>query len=230
MPLTDGGAGAPPTTSRPLRRIASAIFGYFAALVASSTVVAAAGSLTAEPWVLLLGQIVFWAALLLTVRLSGAVPAGDTVIRPRAVDVPIGIALGVGAQMLLLPLLYLPLRRYIDDEELARPARELVADLDGAALILTGIGVIAVAPIVEELFFRGLLLGALRERFGAVGAVVMSSAFFGATHFQPLQFIGLTAAGVVFAITALVAGRLAPAIAVHAAFNATTWVLLTVFS
>src|SRR3546814_11865671 len=62
-----------------------------------------------------------------------------------------------------------------------------------------GVGVVLVAPVVEELFFRGLLLGTVRERWGTFAAVIGSSVFFGATHFQPLQFAGLTAAGLVFA-------------------------------
>lgn len=49
---------------------------------------------------------------------------------------------------------------------------------------------------------------------------------FGVTHFQPLQFVALTAAGLMFAGAAVRTGRLAAAIAVHAGFNATTFVAL----
>ena len=89
-----------------------------------------------------------------------------------------------------------------------------------------GAAVIVVAPVVEELFFRGLLLGEMQRRWGTAAAVAASSVVFGATHFQPLQFPGLTAAGAVFAIAAVRTRRLGPAIAVHAGFNATTFVAL----
>lgn len=88
------------------------------------------------------------------------------------------------------------------------------------------VAVVLVAPVVEELFFRGLLLGALRRRWGTGVAVVGSSLVFGVTHFQPLQFVALTAAGLMFAGAAVRTGRLAAAIAVHAGFNATTFVAL----
>src|SRR3546814_13149860 len=83
-----------------------------------------------------------------------------------------------------------------------------------------GVGVVVVAPVVEELFFRGLLLGTVRERWGTFAAVIGSSVFFGATHFQPLQFAGLTAAGLVFAAAVVKTGRLGSAIEVHVGFNA----------
>lgn len=88
------------------------------------------------------------------------------------------------------------------------------------------VGVIVIAPVVEELFFRGLLLGAMRGRWGTVIAVAGSAVVFGATHFQPLQFPALAVAGAVFATAAVRNGRLGPAVAAHAGFNATTFVAL----
>ena len=74
----------------------------------------------------------------------------------------------------------------------------------------------------EELFFRGLVLRSLEKRFGTGWAVVGSSVFFGATHFQPLQFAALTATGAVFALLVVRTGRLGPAIIAHLAFNSIT--------
>ncbi len=82
------------------------------------------------------------------------------------------------------------------------------------------------APIVEELFFRGLVLRSLERRFGTVWAVVGSSAIFAATHFEPLQFIALFVFGLVAALLAVRTGRLGPSMFAHLAFNATTVVIL----
>src|SRR3546814_13666279 len=70
----------------------------------------------------------------------------------------------------------------------------------------------------------------MAHRWGGAWAVAGSSVFFGATHFQPLQFPALTLAGAVFAVAALRARRLGPAVTTHAAFNATTFTTLVLSS
>lgn len=183
--------------------------------------------------VLLAGQAAFWAVLLAVVALARgySVPVsddGDLAGQFRWVDL-VGVGVGVFAQVALLPLLYLPFRSLFDDDDLSAPAEDLLGTVEGAGLLAMGIGVVVIAPIVEELFFRGLLLGAMQRRWGTPAAVVASSMFFGATHFQPLQFAGLTFAGLVFALAVVRTGRLGTAIAVHAGFNATTFVALVMF-
>jgi membrane protease YdiL (CAAX protease family) len=82
------------------------------------------------------------------------------------------------------------------------------------------------APLVEEVFFRGLLLRALSARLrglgraGPVVSVVVTGAVFGLAHFELLQFAGLAVFGSILALITLRVGRLGPAIAAHAAFNA----------
>ena len=56
-------------------------------------------------------------------------------------------------------------------------------------VLIVGIG----APIVEEIFYRGLLFRSMENRFGTWPAIVGSGVIFGASHFQPLQFLGLAA-------------------------------------
>ena len=75
------------------------------------------------------------------------------------------------------------------------------------------------APVIEELFFRGLLLRALKARIGSVGAVIASGVLFGLAHFEPLQLPVLALFGVVLGMVALRTGRLGPGICAHAAFN-----------
>lgn len=75
------------------------------------------------------------------------------------------------------------------------------------------------APLVEELFFRGLLLRALLGRTPVPVAVVISALLFGLAHFEAVQFAGLAAFGVILALLAWRTGRLMPGIGAHAAFN-----------
>lgn len=81
------------------------------------------------------------------------------------------------------------------------------------------------APVIEEVFFRGLLLRALSARLEGLGragpvlSVICTGIVFGLAHFELLQFAGLAVFGSILAVMTLRAGRLGPAIAAHAAFN-----------
>lgn len=150
----------------------------------------------------------------------------DFGLRVEARDVLPGVAFGVGVQLVLLPLLYVPFRLLNPDLDLAEEARELTDLARGPGLVLLAVGLVIGAPLVEELFFRGLLLRALDQRFGPRWAVGVSAVAFGVTHFQPLQLLGLVAFGVVLGLLAQRKGRLGPSLVAHAAFNTTTVVLL----
>ena len=211
------------------------LLGYLFAVVVAGITSGVVGLVTLDdngPVMILGGQVGLWAGFIGVVVHARSRPGAPPYIRPvrrefRLADV-FGVVVGVATQLVLLPLLYFPFRSWFDEDDLSAPAEELLADFDGIVLVLMGVGVVLVAPVVEELFFRGLLLGTMRERWGTLVAVVGSSVFFGATHFQPLQFVGLTAAGLVFAAAVVRTGRLGSAIAVHVGFNATTFTALAV--
>jgi membrane protease YdiL (CAAX protease family) len=89
------------------------------------------------------------------------------------------------------------------------------------------------APIVEELFFRGLVLRSLERRFGSTWAVALSSVLFGLAHPQPLPakalvlvMVSLAALGALLATLAVRTGRLGPSIVTHAVFNGWTVLFL----
>ena len=219
-------------TERPLS-VLQVLAGYAIAIVVAGLTGGIAAALSGDEdgvVALLAGQVGFWTVLtgvvVLGWRRSGSgTSAVHLAGQGRWVDL-VGLGVGVFTQLVLLPLLYFPFRSLFDDDELSAPAEELTKGIDGAGLVAMAIGVIVVAPIVEEIFFRGLLLDTMRCRWGTAAAVAASSLFFGATHFQPLQFAGLTLAGLVFAAAVVRTGRLGTAIAVHAGFNATTFVAL----
>ena len=245
MRARDGGSPSQGDNGRPGAASSGApvtlvqvLAGYVAAVLAASVTSGLAMVASGDEdsvWVLAISQLGFWAGL-------GAVVA---VARRRSDEQPVishlrgetrmrelvgGVVVGVVTQLILLPALYLPLRAFIDDDELSAPAENLIDRVDGVGLVLMGLGVVIVAPIVEELYFRGLLLRTIERRWGIAVAVIGSSLFFGATHFQLLQLPGLTLAGLVFAMAVVRTGRIGAAIAVHVGFNATTFVLLTVLA
>lgn len=78
------------------------------------------------------------------------------------------------------------------------------------------------APLCEEIFFRGLLQSVLRRLLpGPWPAIAISSAVFAGTHFQTPQNIpALLALSVVLGYNYERTGRLLPSILIHAIFNA----------
>ena len=146
----------------------------------------------------------------------------------RARDIPLGMAVGLGCQIILVPVLYLPFRLVNPhiDQQLGRPAQHLTGLAHGSGVALLVVLLTVGAPVVEELFFRGLLLRSLGRRFGAAAAVIGSGVLFGLIHFEPLQLLALVVFGVVLGYLAVRTGRLGPGIFAHAAFNAVTVAVL----
>lgn len=93
-------------------------------------------------------------------------------------------------------------------------------------LIALWVGAGLIAPVAEELFFRGLLQTYLNNRLRSRWkAVALASLAFGLVHFQhPHAIVALTALGCVLGYAYERTGSLLPPIAIHAAFNLKTLV------
>jgi len=178
-------------------------------------------------------QVGLWAGLLgvpwFAARVKGNGLVRDFGLRFQGWDSLTGLLVGLGTQFVLIPLLYLPIFTLFDvtSEELEEPARGLTdraTDPVGIVLLVLIVGL--AAPIVEEIFYRGLVFRSLENRFGLWPGIVGSAVLFGASHFQGLQFPALTALGVVLAYLTHRTGRLGPAIIAHMAFNLVTVVFL----
>lgn len=149
-------------------------------------------------------------------------------------DVPLGAAVGVACQFLLVPLLELPLLPFVPHltERLGHPTRQLLGPATSsgtAGLVVVAVLVCLGSPIVEELFFRGLLfrsllgrLAPLGRRGGPILSVVLTGIVFGLVHFESLEFLALAGFGMVLAALAWRTGRLGASIVAHVAFNTST--------
>lgn len=84
---------------------------------------------------------------------------------------------------------------------------------------------VVVAPIVEEVGFRGLLFLGMRRIAGPRMAIVASSALFGLVHVQVNVVAPLAVFGVFLAYLVEVTGSLLPSIVAHMAFNGLTTAL-----
>lgn len=75
-----------------------------------------------------------------------------------------------------------------------------VKSLTGADVFIAGLIIIVAAPICEEIFFRGYLYPAMRNRMGMWGAVFLNGFLFSAVHFSVFGLIGRTLAGAIFCL------------------------------
>ena len=215
---------------------AGIVAAQFLAAVATVVAMGLAGwrsSSDVPMWGLALLQLPMWAGWIGALVVAGR--KGDGIVpefgfRAEWLDVPVGLAVGVLLQVVVLPLVYLPVLALMgkDNDDLSRPARELAGRAHGSLgwvllLLLVGIG----APVVEELFYRGLFQRALLKRgLSAWVSVVVGAAVFAAMHLELLQFLGLFVFGLVAGALAYRSGRLGPSIAAHVGFNVTTVVTL----
>jgi membrane protease YdiL (CAAX protease family) len=81
-------------------------------------------------------------------------------------------------------------------------------------------------PLVEEIYFRGLLFPALRSHLGSLAAVLCTALFFAMIHglqlaFSPWPLASLFLVGVVFTWVRARSGSVASGFLVHAAYNTT---------
>jgi membrane protease YdiL (CAAX protease family) len=76
-----------------------------------------------------------------------------------------------------------------------------------------------IAPVVEEIFFRGFLFQGFRQKYGWLTAVLLSSAIFGAAHLDPVSLIPTFILGCVLAFLYHKSNSLWPGILFHAAIN-----------
>jgi membrane protease YdiL (CAAX protease family) len=224
--------------------IGDAVAGWVAAqliaIVVGSIILSAAGyrsnvSTSNLPlYLVAILQVPLWAGYLGSVFIAGerrghgvVADFGLRVAIPT--DLFVGAAVGIASQFLLVPLISYPWIWMLgkSTHDLDKVARDLTAKAkDPTGVVLLVLIVVIGAPIVEELFFRGLLLRSIERQFGTTWAVVGSAVVFGVSHFELLQLPALIAFGVVLALLAVRTRRLGPGIFAHMAFNTVTVIAL----
>jgi membrane protease YdiL (CAAX protease family) len=214
------------------------VLGLVGGAVASGVVLALSGADDIEDlslgW-LAVAQVGLWFGLLgvplAAAKLKGNGPVSDYGLRIVGRDVPLGLVVGFVSQWAILWIVYLPIQLLTDvsSSDISEPAQEITdkasSPLGVVLLILiVGIG----APIVEEIFFRGLVLRALARRVSEPLAIGGAALAFALTHFQALQLPALFLFGIVLGVVTQRYGRLGPAIVAHMVFNLTAVVSLLV--
>lgn len=153
-------------------------------------------------------------------------PDGGPLLQPS--DMLLGVGTGVVLQLLMMVLLAVWTITVGDPPE----SGQAIGGTDPSNFgvwLLTATSVAVMAPVLEEMLFRRLLLTPATNKFGTIAAIGGTGLLFGAMHgVTPLYTVLLTAVGIVFATIVHRTGRLAPAVIGHATFNSITllWMAL----
>lgn len=134
----------------------------------------------------------------------------------------VGFVVIIGCSLLysyLLQVFKLPL--HTNSDALLQQAK--YAPISTMALVA---GAVLVAPICEELFFRGFLFGGLLHRMSFWPAALLSAFLFALAHGDIGSFAVLFIFGMVLAVVRWRVGSIWPGIVIHAANNATAAVAI----
>lgn len=96
----------------------------------------------------------------------------------------------------------------------------------GAGLIGSFIVTVLVAPIIEEVYFRGFLLPAFSSKWGDLIGIVLSSAIFGVLHMQVNVGIYTFILGVLLSLMYIRFRSIGPGIMLHVLNNALAFFVL----
>ncbi|HYN73098.1 MAG TPA: type II CAAX endopeptidase family protein [Nakamurella sp.] len=202
----------------------------------------------------LLSLMATWIALVATSwwacrRHGTGSPVRDLGLSFRWPDLWIGVLAGLGLRIgvMIIAVIAASITRYQGGASSNLPV-ELTAGT--GMLIITAVAVTLLAPLVEELFFRGLLLRSALESLNRRAyrprlanpitrihiAVLTSAALFAVIHLSEADsafsatvlFLSLSLVGWVNARLTLWSNRLGPAIVSHAVFNGTALILLLI--
>ena len=132
-----------------------------------------------------------------------------------------GRMVGLGCGLMILSFgfnIFYSLFLALFDLQMQADLVPIFAELSSPWWLLAG-GVI-VAPVAEEVFFRGFVFAGLRQRYDWKQAAVISSALFAVIHVTPTAMIPVFILGCIFAYLYHRSDSIWPAILMHVSTNA----------
>jgi membrane protease YdiL (CAAX protease family) len=236
--VTPGGPSHPPLSGPEERPSATwrwweAVLLFLVAAVVQAVVLVAAGerfidSTTGELVAGLVFGVAIGAGTVLWLRIRhrpafAAIGLPKSPVREAGSGVGWGLVIRLGSIPVIL--FVASLVEVFIDRPLLTP-EQLETDVGAGTMALAVLLAVVVAPVAEELFFRGFLYRSLRVRHGYWFAGLVSSILFGLVHFQPEGLlaslplmVGVTAAAMAWAYLYDRAGSILVPVTSHMAFN-----------
>jgi uncharacterized protein len=179
---------------------------------------------TTAPWLAFAGWPLF------TTWRRGNGPRIDLGLRLTWSDTGWGVLAGASG-LIVAAIAALITRFFVPDltSTAADAANELQDSAGRTSLVVFALIVMVGAPVVEELFFRGLLFAALRKRgLGALPTIVLTAVIFAGFHFEPLRFFVLLPTGLLLGWVRSHTGSTGASMVAHGLVNAPGALLLLV--
>lgn len=82
------------------------------------------------------------------------------------------------------------------------------------------------APVLEEMIFRGAILESVRAKKGTAAAILISAAVFGVIHLIPQQVVNAFFIGLILGYIYIKTGSLVPVIIIHALNNGLAFIMM----
>jgi len=178
--------------------------------------------LTAIQELALLVPIAIW------IRRSGGSLAGLGLARGQwnGSDVFAGIGAGLGALVAggITIQVTVQLVRAITGHDIS--VTTPIQEFNGPVLAVNAVMAAVLAPVCEEVYFRGFLFQGLRGHMRFLWAAPISAVAFAFVHVEPLRFFGLAVMGLILAAVFERRHTLASSIAAHATINAIALIAL----
>jgi membrane protease YdiL (CAAX protease family) len=236
------GAEEAPAAAPPRWGLGDAVLAFMAGLLGTFITVAifvGFGGETEGIGVIIAGLIGLWGGmggvtLLASKRKGTGDLAADFGLWMEPRDVLRGLIAGVACNLVLVNAVVILFQLLGPDVDVGQQSENVTADASGWRLAVLAPFLIVGAPLIEELYFRGLLQRSLIRRFGPIIGIAGSALAFGLVHassdLDNYSILALVAAlasfGVVLGWLAHRYGRLGPGLVAHATFNLITVVAL----
>ena len=141
-----------------------------------------------------------------------------------------GLFKSISGWLMIMPLVLLIgwlMNEIIGDQGGSNPLLELVLGSDEFfPLFLLLITTVVLAPVFEELVFRGILLPVLVSKVGKASGVLLSALIFALAHLSVGELPPLFLLGIGLGLMRLSSGRLFPCAFMHSLWNGVTFISL----
>ncbi len=141
-----------------------------------------------------------------------------------------GLLDGIRGWIMIIPIVLLTsliMNYFIENQMGSNPLLEIVLNNNNyIAFLILFITTTILAPLFEEIIFRGVLLPILSRDFGKIIGIVFSSFIFALAHLSFSEFPPLFILGIGLGCTRLISGRLISSVVMHSLWNGLTFLNL----
>lgn len=88
------------------------------------------------------------------------------------------------------------------------------------------IQVCILAPVIEEILMRGVVLGGLKNSYGTVMALLISATFFACLHFSMVQTLSAFVCGIVLGLLYIKTRSILCCMIAHGGYNLISYIMM----